>query len=97
LAGKKKASLEKILADDSQLLALAKKRAGGKTPTHDDLEAVQADLQKQVDALDEQMGGSTDKADASNTPKKGDVIKGYTFKGGDPSDKDNWEKVADQQ
>lgn len=64
LAGKKKAGLEKTLADESQLLALAKKRAGGKTPTHDDLEAVQTDLQKQIDDLDDQMtggGGSSDK------------------------------------
>lgn len=29
----------------------------------------------------------------SSTPKPGDVIKGYRFKGGDPSDRTNWEKV----
>lgn len=31
---------------------------------------------------------------ASNLPKVGDVVNGYTFKGGDPSDEKSWEQVA---
>lgn len=30
---------------------------------------------------------------AAKSPSAGDVVKGYKFKGGDPSDKKNWEKV----
>lgn len=54
-ATRKKAALQKVIGDDSQLLGMAKKRAGGKTPSHADLEAVQTDLQKQMDGLDEQI------------------------------------------
>lgn len=57
---------------------------------------------------DRLFGGGDSNADASkpkptaaksatNAPKSGDVVKGYTFKGGDPSDKGNWEKVDDSQ
>lgn len=52
---RKKSNLLKVMGDDAQKLALAKKRAGGKTPTHADLEAVEADLQKQSDELDQQI------------------------------------------
>jgi hypothetical protein len=55
VASKKKAQLEKMLGDDGALLALAKKKAKGGTPSHADLEAVESDLQSQVDALDEQI------------------------------------------
>lgn len=96
LAGKKKAILQKTLGDESALLALAKKKADGKTPTHDDLEAVQGDVQKQIDDLDgqiEKLSGGAKGAD--NAPKEGDVVKGYTFAGGDPSDKSNWTKAEE--
>jgi hypothetical protein len=36
-------------------------------------------------------------ATASNLPKVGDVVNGYTFKGGDPSDEKSWEQVAATQ
>jgi hypothetical protein len=73
---RKKAQLEKTLNDESALLALAKKKAGAKAPTHDDLEAVQADVQKQIDAYDEQVdkltsgAGGEKAAPADEAPKK---------------------------
>lgn len=77
-ANRKKAELAKVLGDESQMLQLAKKRAGGKSPTHADLEAVEADLQKQHDALDDQIekltGGGDAKEDKSPHPD-GTVLK----------------------
>ena len=29
---------------------------------------------------------------AQTAPKAGDIVEGYKFKGGDPSDQSNWEK-----
>lgn len=74
-ANRKKAELAKVLGDESQLLQLAKKRAGGKTPTHADLEAVESDLQNQHDQLDEQIntltsGGTAKEDTAEATPAK---------------------------
>lgn len=42
-------------------------------------------------AEDSQSGTQSGKPPAP--PKKGDVVKGYRFNGGDPSDKANWKKV----
>jgi hypothetical protein len=40
------------------------------------------------------VGGGTAPAPANRPPpKKGDVVQGYRFKGGDPSKQENWEKV----
>ena len=36
---------------------------------------------------------SVDNGAAPSAPKPGDVMQGYRFKGGDPSKKENWEKV----
>lgn len=69
LASNKKKQLEKTLADETQLLALAKKRAGGKTPKHADLEAVEADLQKQIDELDAKMEDTASGGKATGSAK----------------------------
>lgn len=38
-------------------------------------------------------GGAPAAGPKAPAPKKGDVVQGYRFKGGDPSKQDNWEKV----
>lgn len=44
--------------------------------------------------VDQQVKASTGfKPSTSAPPKPGQVVKGYKFKGGDPSQKSNWEKV----
>lgn len=47
--------------------------------------------QRQQMALDSAQQSQKTTAPASG-PKAGDVVKGYTFKGGNPSDKNNWTK-----
>lgn len=71
LAEKKKASLQKTLGDETQLFALAKARAKGKTPTHADLEAVEADIQKQMDDIDSQLDQSVGKKTEVKEPEAG--------------------------
>lgn len=68
-AEKKKAALQKVIGDEAQLLALAKKRAGKKTPTHADLEAVESDLQKQIDDLDSQISQATGGMKDTSSPR----------------------------
>lgn len=54
-----------------------------------------AEINDAIDALrhgDNEAQPSPPKSSAA-APKKGDVLKGYRFKGGDPADKNNWEKV----
>jgi hypothetical protein len=69
IAQKKKTALEKTLADESQLLALAKKRANGKTPTHADLEAVETDLRRQSADLDGQISQLSGLEGSGNVPR----------------------------
>ena len=47
-------------------------------------------LKKQREDL---VGKMKSEGEETKLPKTGDVIKGYKFKGGDPSKKENWEKV----
>lgn len=81
---RKKASLQKTLGDDAALLALAKKKAGGKTPTHADLETVEADLQKQMDAIDQELdqigGGSNSTPNPKNDASDSGASKTIKFK-----------------
>ena len=37
--------------------------------------------------------GQQDQSTASGAPKVGEIRKGYRFKGGNPADKNSWEKV----
>lgn len=67
-AQRKKTALEKTLGDELQLLTLAKKRAGGKTPTHADLEAVETELRQQTDDLDGQISQLA--GGVSNVPQR---------------------------
>jgi hypothetical protein len=71
---KKKAALEKVIGDPLQTGAMARKRNGGKAPTHKDLEAVENDLQGQIDELDRQLetvGGNVPHgtSDTDNEPE----------------------------
>lgn len=54
--------------------------------------ALQAEYNKANDELTNLLNPKTQAAPAPATPKVGQVYKGYKFKGGDPSDKSNWEK-----
>lgn len=98
----KKRELQKAMDDDTIAMkaARAKAKAENREPTQADRDDFTATQQKQMDAIDQQLdqlegaqkfggeGGGDLKA-----PTKGDVVKGYTFAGGDPSDKANWTKA----
>lgn len=56
------------------------------------LDAKVAAIMKKTGTKNLEGGGASAKATTSG-PKAGDVIKGYRFKGGDPSKKESWEKA----
>jgi len=59
-------------------------------PEYKTLQATRDKLSKRVV---ERAIGETGVAPAGNAPKIGDVQQGYRFKGGNPADQSNWEKV----
>lgn len=64
----------------------ARARNAGKTVPHPELEDENAVLER-ILGTNNQL-----KSNNSSTPKAGDVIDGFRFKGGDPSKQENWEK-----
>jgi hypothetical protein len=49
-------------------------------------------LQRELDGIYRQLGG-TAPAPSQGAPAVGTVMQGYRFKGGNPADRNNWEKV----
>lgn len=71
--------------------------------SHDQVVAVIAQLKKEMSAAQDAPGAvrsemrsavTGKKSDAKAAPQKGDIVKGYRFRGGDPSQQSNWEKVS---
>jgi hypothetical protein len=54
----------------------------------------QGDFNKFLGPTTKRVLGVQDQPAAAGVPKAGDTIKGYTFKGGDPSNKANWVKTG---
>lgn len=52
-----------------------------------------AEAQTRTQQIQALLGGGQEQPAASEAPKAGTVVDGYKFKGGNPSDKANWEKV----
>ncbi len=71
----------------------------GRAPTKAESDAYSKKLEKDIENIDEQLSklagidAGGDQGGSSGEPKEGDVLKGHRFKGGDPAEKDNWEKV----
>jgi hypothetical protein len=73
---------------DVQLYREAAGQIGDPTvPADTKLAAVQS-----IRSLNEKYAGVEPSKPPGNKPKPGDVVKGYRFKGGDPSKKENWVK-----
>ena len=53
----------------------------------------QRDRQRMQDLLLARRLKGEDAGDAGWGPRKGDVIDGYVFLGGEPGDSDNWQEV----
>lgn len=77
---------EQLGLDYDELLAKVNgakgKKSGGRSP-----------LMSVVDTVTGAMGKLREKAAQGGAPKPGEVQDGYRFKGGDPSDPANWEKI----
>lgn len=97
LLAKTKTDLQKQI-DDTILMDKTFSQKFGHRPTTEERNAYSKQLEQQVDDIDgklEDLAGGKLPSDGkpNGVPKAGDVIKGYTFKGGDPSDKANWTKA----
>lgn len=82
------------VSDLTHQIRAAEKPDSGINPTT--LTNMRKDLRAKQTDLETRLSGAAQEAPAASpqpatAPKEGDVVKGYIFKGGDPSDKNNWQ------
>lgn len=79
---------------DSRLYALNDQRDRGMNTSSEPRALLTDKSRKALQSVEDWASGSSSKSEAkSGSPRAGDVMDGYRFKGGDPSKKENWEKA----